>query len=575
MPPNLDIPRTPSPLERNSRFLELLDCIAGPACLLDPEGKIAAAGTSWDDLAMRAGRMDLTREQITGRTLGNLLPDDEQRSALQAAMSAMAEGAQKPFTLTADFGSSGKVLTVQLHVQAIREDDRLDGYLVQGSDVTAEHLSRAALLDRERKLRELRAAAQRQTEEIASLQNQMQSLSERRDHAAGALLHAFESEHENFAPALCRLAAEAGNALFAALSLYLPQTQTLRHAAQHNAPDYPRLMLEAGLAEQLVGKGPAGITAQKRCPTSFDHLLSREDFAAWRPVVKELGCNCIWAFPVEDDGGFYGVLELHYAAEEAALPLEPYAVLTALCRLAAPLLRARDAWIASAIAQSASAKPSGFRVLASGLAEEYANLLTGVLGHSSLIAAEMGEGHGALDDVRAIEKAARGAARLTRRLSALCGNVHHGPAPLDAASFLQIYVTRDRANFFPAGPAALDLPEGRCPIPVEGSSLEVILDGMAEHARTVGSNAPPVWSLQVKDDAALLTLAYEGTPSLPPEWSSGTWTPHSRSLISELLFAREAAEAAGGELTVVEEAERTLLVFTIPLAAETLPREHS
>lgn len=575
MPPNLDIPRTSAQPPRNSRFLEMLDCFSGPVCVLDLEGNIAAAGTSWDDFASRAGRLDLTRELIAGRALGNLLPDDEQRSALQAGLAATAEGGQDFFTLTAELGSGGKLLTFNLHVQAIREDDRLSGYLVQGTDVTAEHLSRLALLDRERKLRELRAAYQRQADEVASLQNRLETVSERRDDAVGALLHAFESEHENFASALCRLSAEAGNALFAALSVYVPETQTLHFAAQHNGPEYPRLLVEAGLAELALGEGPAGIAAQKRCPTPFNHLLAREDLAAWRPLAKELGSNCVWAFPVGDDSGLYGVLQLYYAAEEVAIPLEPYAVLTTLCHLAAPLLRAHDAWNASAATQGASSKPAGFRVLAAGLAEEFANLLTGVLGHSSLIAAEMGEGHAALNDVRSIEKAARGAARLTRRLTALCGNVHHGPAPLDAAAFLRTYVTRDRADFFPAGPAALELPEGRFLIPVEGPTLEVILDGMAEHARTVGSGPSPAWSLQAKDTAALLTLTYDGAPSLPPEWSSETWTAHSRSQVSELLLAREAAGAAGGELTVEEQAERTLLTFTIPLVPEPSPREQS
>jgi hypothetical protein len=575
VPPNLDIPRASTPPAWNSRFLELLERLAGPACLLDPEGNIAAAGTSWDDFASRSGRTDLTREQITGRMFGNLLPEGEQRFAFEVGLAAIAEGAQDSFTLSADFGSGGKLLTLNLHVQAIREDDRLAGYLVQGTDVSAEHLSRLALLDRERKLRELRSAYQRQADEVASLQNQLEAVGERRDDAVTALLVAFENEHENFASAFCRLAAEAGNALFAVLSVYAPETQRLRFAAEHNAPDYPRLMLESGLPEPAMGEGPAGMAAQKRCGTPFNHLLSRQDLSAWWPLAKHYGGNCVWAFPIEDGGGLYGVLELYYAAEEAALPLEPYAVLTTLCQLAAPLLRAGDAWKVSAALPEAAHKPANFRLLAAGLAEEFANLLTGVLGHSSLIAAEMGEGHGALEDIRAIEKAARGAARLTRRLTALCGSVHHGPAPLDAAAFLRSYVTRDRADYFAAGPAALQLPEGRFQIPVEGPTLEVILDGMAEHARTVGRGAPPVWSLQAQDEMVRLTLTYDGTPSLPPEWSGETWTAHSRSQVSELLFAREAARAAGGEITVEEQAEHTDLIFTIPLVPEPAPREQT
>ncbi len=76
------------------------------------------------------------------------------------------------------------------------------------------------------------------------------------------------------------------------------------------------------------------------------------------------------------------------------------------------------------------------RALAADLADEYGNLLTGVLGHVSLAVAELEDRPAALDDVRAIERAARGAARLTRRLAAVGSSLHRG-SPVNLAPLLE------------------------------------------------------------------------------------------------------------------------------------------
>jgi signal transduction histidine kinase len=574
VPPNLDTRPSSLPPTPNSLILELLDRFSGPACLLDPEGNIAAVGASWDDFASRHARPDLNREQATGRQFGNLMPESEQRSAFQEGLSALAEGGRRSFTLTADLGSDGKLLVLHLHVQAIRQDERLSGYLLQGTDVTGEQLNRQALLDRDRKLRKLRTDFQHQTQVIAALRNQLESIVESRNRATDTLLNAFERERENFPSALCRLSAGAGDALFTALWAHVPETRRLRFAAQHNAPDYPRLLTPAGLGELEWGQGPAGIAAQTGSPAVFRQLLVREDFAAWKPLLRELGANCVWVFPVENGSGLYGELHLYFGNEAAEMPPELAAVLTAFCRSAAPLLRVQEAWKRAAT-QDKGDKPAGFRTLAAGLADEFSNLLTGVLGHSSLIAAEMGEGHAALKDVRAIEKAARGAAKLTRRLTALCGHARHDPSRFDVTSFLRSYVTRDRCDFFPAGPASLELPEGPLLIATDGPTLEVILDGMAQHACTVGGGVVPEWSLQATDETARITLTYDGAPSLPPEWATETWSEHPLRIVSDLLLAREAAGVAGGELSVTEQDGRTLLVLSLPLAPEPAPHEQS
>lgn len=673
MPPNLDIPHIIPPPPQKSRFRCILENFAGPACLIDPQGTIEAANSSWSELAQKAGRPELSSEQLMGCVLGNLLPDEEQKTALHNAIAVMKAGGQSSFQQVVELGLNGKPCAVNLHAQPIQDDDGFTGFLVQCSDATTEHISRLALLDRERRLREVRAAFEKQNEELAALRKtaeqsaalqaafdhlneelsslrsssgqaeelrtlleqkneeldalrktseqvnamqisleqqseeltalrtfaekanalqtsfekqhdeltalktQMENAGAGRDHVVKSLLSVFQTEFENFDSAFCRLGAETGGAMFATLALYESEIEKLHFAAEHNAPDYHRFMVESGCVELAIGEGPAGIAAQNGCPTMFDHLKTRDDFAPWAPLAAQYGYNCIWAFPIEDESGLFGVLQLYYAADEIAIPVDAYSLLTALCHFAAPLLRTCSAQKQKEIPKAERApQTSGIRVLAAGLADEFANLLTGVLGHSSLIEAEMGEGHAALDDVRAIEKSARSAAKLTRRLTALCGNVHHGTAPLELASYLKTYATRDRANYFPQGTAALDLCEGKCTVLLESPSLEVILDGMADHARNydMGESAPR-WQLQITESHAVIRLTYAGQASLPGEWLSESLSPHVRGQISELVFAREAARAVGGEMAVEENGDSVMLTLKIPLAPQPAAREPS
>jgi hypothetical protein len=267
--------------------------------------------------------------------------------------------------------------------------------------------------------------------------------------------------------------------------------------------------------------------------------------------------------------------------------MDKYSALTMLCHAATPLLRVSDECIrqvAEAVSVSepeptaapepesppASAGADDFRVLAAALAEEYGNLLTGVLGHTSLAMTEMGEGHSGLEDIRAIERSARGAARLTRRLSALCGSAHRGQAPLEVGPHMRTYVTRERADFFADGPAGLALPDAPCSVHMDGATLDIVLDGMADHARTALTAGPPVWSVSSHDGVVDFTLSYSGSPALPQGWLDHRLPLHSHAPLPELFFSREAARALGGDLEVRETDHGTDMVLTLPLM-ETRP----
>lgn len=576
MPPNLDLPRSSRPVAANLRMEKMLELFFGMACTLDPDGSIRIVSENWDDLMSRTGRTDLLRDPVLGKPFLDLLPnDDVLRTSFCFALASLAEGKQKQLLQSADYGSAAKPFTVNYVFHALREDDKLTGYLVQGLDATHETVIRMALLDRERKLREIKSSYERQSEEISSLKKTLDGRISGHDQTVWVLLHAFQHDPQIFSGELCRLAVEASDAMFATLAIFSPSRNCFHFTAHHNAPGFHRLVMDADALELTSGEGPSGIAVQNGCATKFDHLLEREDFTKWRPLAEQNGYNCIWVLPLEDQDGLYGALQLYFPEPDKLLTVDQYSALSVLCQTAVPMLRVSDAWNShsetTTQAASHEAKPEGFRVLAAGLSEEFSNLLTGVLGHSSLAVAEIGDSHAALNDIHAIERAARDAARLTRRLSAICGSARRGSSPVDLCHFVQHYAERDRANYFPDGPAGVSLSMSTCPVRADVTTLEVMLDGMAEHARTVMSGSTPEWTLTSDGNAAQLTLTYSGTASQPTGWNEGGAPAHSHNQVSEMFFAREAARNLGGDLSLNENGSTASITLNMPLVKAVVP----
>jgi hypothetical protein len=675
VPPELDLskPKAAEPLSK-SQCQIILESLPGPGLLADKDGKIVAGNEGWDEAMTRAARSDLSRNALLGRLFLNLLPDETQHPECAEALAEITADRQKKFTCTAELGSASRPFAMNFTVQAIRREGQFEALLIQGMDVTQDLVTRMALLDRERRLRDLRAIAERQNaeitalkqraeqagvekdgtvarqaqeiadlyqqiaqvtsqkevviarqiEEMASLQQQIAQaasqkdentakqaeeilalreqidliLSQRdamvasqaeelatarelnkmiatqRDALSDELIAAFGNAPAEFEQSLCEIARNLTDAVFATLAVYSDHDQKLHFTAHHNAPEFHRFAIDQNFLELGIGEGPAGTAAQNHCTTKFDHLLEREDFAKWAPLAEQNGYNCIWAFPIEDRDGLCAVLQLYFTDPDVALPVEQYSVIAALGPIIGPLLRAARKWPetteAAPLATTTTSGRENFRVLAAGLSEEFANLLTGVLGHSSLVASEMGEGHRALDDVRAIERSARNAARLTRRLSALSGAAHRNAAPVELTAFLPHYVTRDRAEYFPTGVAELSLPDGGCSVHAEGAALEIILDGMADHARMnmLGTSAPR-WSVSVNDGLAVLTLDYEGPAAIPTGWEDPHLRPQPHQPLPELFFSREAVQAFGGTLEIREEQGISSMILTLPMIRQT------
>jgi hypothetical protein len=563
VPPDLDLTPLARSVPRNPCFETLLNSLPGLTCLLSRDGTVESAGERWDDLAARIAQPQWSHSAVLGRSFCDLFPDQESQQALQTGLANLAQGRSKQITQLLDFGLSPKNLIVNWLIQPIHEEGRCTGFIAQGLDVTQDLATRGALLDRERKVRELKLQIERHNAEMTTLQKQMERFAADREGHVLSLLTSFRAEPGSFAPTLCRLTCELTGAVGVDIALYDAASRRFTFATQHGPREWTTPPLDAEFYAVEMGESAIGLAAQNGCATKFENFSARNMFSPWAERARDLGWDCLWSVPLEDVEGLYGTLQLYFAESDKPLPVDQYASLSAVCQAAVPLLRASAVWPCAtpAAVPECDEHPSnaqGFRVLAAGLSEEFSNLLTGVLGHSSLAAAEVGENHTALADVRAIEKAARSAARLTRHLSALCGSARRVPAPMDLAAYLkQLVYSEDN-------PVPLHLSVESCLVPMEPAALDVILGGMAEQAGAFIEGAVCAWSLEADREAARLTLRGDACTPAPSGWEAGRpANPHGT--IPEIFYAREAARAAGGDIEFVEEDGAWSVSLVLPL----------
>lgn len=433
MPPNLDLnrPRT-SPLANvcSPALLDMLHSLAG---ILDVEGKWFSISHSWDEFFARTNRPDWRRDVLLPKTLFELFPDDEQRQMFRKLLAAMAEGKLEQHAQVVEFGSGMKALHLHVVIRPLWDDGTHIGYLFQGNDVTREHLNRIALLDRDRRMRELQIVIEEQKQRLETVIVRGRE----RDEKLQELQVQLEQKGTDQTEALAR--------------------KTLEHSQEVNA-----------LHEEI-----ARLTTE---------------FAQQRAELKA---------------------ECERLVQEASTMPAPQVV----------------------------SNGTALRQLTGELAEEYGNLLTGVLGHSTLAAAELGDAHTAVEDLRAIERAARTAAKLTRKLAALSGTSRqHSATELKAC--VQGYFKRHHVE------AEINVPNEPCDVQVDAAALEVMLDAIT------GAAPSGLWNIEREAHAVRLIVLPE--------------TPLLEATRNDLLFAQEVARAYGGEIAF----EANQVVVEIPLAGE-------
>lgn len=175
MPPELDFakPKAAEPPSKPKPQITL-NALTGPALLADREGRIIAANESWEESVVRAGRADLSRNGLLGRPFLNLLAEEPLRTEFLGLLPEIIGDSQRKFACTAELGTNSRPFAMHFGVRAAMEEGQCCGLLIQAADVTQDMVTRMALLDRERRLRELRAVAERQNAEIVALRQRIE-----------------------------------------------------------------------------------------------------------------------------------------------------------------------------------------------------------------------------------------------------------------------------------------------------------------------------------------------------------------------------------------------------------------
>jgi len=102
----------------------------------------------------RANRPEWNREALLGSSVYDLFSDHKQRSLLKKVIASLVEG-RLISTQTLEFDSGAKSASDRDDLSPVATKRVARRMLVQLQDVTRDHLNRIALLDRERRLREV------------------------------------------------------------------------------------------------------------------------------------------------------------------------------------------------------------------------------------------------------------------------------------------------------------------------------------------------------------------------------------------------------------------------------------
>jgi PAS domain S-box-containing protein len=124
----------------------------------------------------------------------------------------------------------------------------------------------------------------------------------------------------------------------------------------------------------------------------------------------------------------------------------------------------------------------GLGVLAGGVAHQFNNLLTLVLGHAGLAAVGLPEGGPARQHLSQIESAANRAAELCRQMLAFAGRGASSVGPVGLAELVRQTAALVRASLPPGGELRLDLAEGLPPLRADAAQLRQVVVGLAVNA---------------------------------------------------------------------------------------------
>ncbi|MBU1636291.1 PAS domain-containing protein [bacterium] len=222
----------------------------------------------------------------------------------------------------------------------------------------------------------------------------------------------------------------------------------------------------------------------------------------------------------------------------------------------------------NALTHSEESQPDarGVRVLSGDLADSFGDLLTAVVGHASLAAAEAEENSPTLADIRAIEESAGEAAHLVRKLHALSGKSRHNSIT-DLKASIMNFTSRYYDSEREESRIQIELTSEPVRIPADHATIDVILNAIAAQAElSADAGSTPLWKLSADEEFAKLSISCQGTLTIPTGWFDES-VPSKDEQGYDLYFAREAARAFGGRLEIHDLKPAQELILYLPLAA--------
>ena len=188
--------------------------------------------------------------------------------------------------------------------------------------------------------------------------------------------------------------------------------------------------------------------------------------------------------------------------------------------------------------------------LAGGIAHDFNNLITGILGHVSLLLDEASLAPEAQEDLARIRQAADRAATLTRQLLSFSRRPHLSPRFLDLNQLVSATQSAIRQIVGPAVEVRSELENGLEPVLADAGQLERILLHLGAHGR---ASMPGGGRLTLRTGRAQMD---ESAAAAQPGLRAGSYVTlevsHTGEGLNPDALARVFAPSAGGAEEVVD-----------------------
>lgn len=268
--------------------------------------------------------------------------------------------------------------------------------------------------------------------------------------------------------------AQAAKAMFATFNLVDKSKQMISISGHWNAPEIFKQSVGTEIGAMKIGESISGLSAVERRPIHFEDIAENEVYVPWNHLARDFGFNSIWAFPLMIGDDVLAIVNLYFP--EAAHPLEcellryidaladytalalqcekfastqkteekrtPTSALESLfsgnvsiqfhspegetcfeCFLKSEEKTPRPSWTLAVREKDEIPCPQQAELnseiavlerMAKTFGNDFNNLLTGIMGHASLLAEELEQEHPSQADVESLIEAAQKASNLVQ-----------------------------------------------------------------------------------------------------------------------------------------------------------------